>query len=492
MDLAGILLEKRERINEFVGVLLIVAALMSVLALLSYDASQPAFFFSSIEPESGQNWIGRLGATLAEGLLQLFGVTAFLLPILLTMLGWNRLRQRDRPAYGRVIAYTLVLFSLASLLDLLYGEIVYGGERFPAGGFFGSVIAGGLALSVARTGALIVSATVLAAVIILTTRLSFVRTVQLLARWTRELSSRARGAIQEMWQAYSDERSSRSVVHRQATSTAAAPAKTQPEAKAPSRQRSIALPAEGSAPSASGQGSAPRVISTPTASAPAAKPAPRQRSLPIDKGTRGYTLPTLDLLNEPELQSIESEKELLERAQQITHKLREFSVGGSVVAVHPGPVVTTFEFKPDAGVKYSKITGMSDDLSLALKAESVRIDRMAGRATVGIEVPNRRQETIFPRELIGSERFKQSRSKLTLALGKDITGDVLVAELDRMPHLLIAGATGAGKSVDLNGMIVSLLYKATPEDLRFIMIDTKMIELGIYADIRSTPTSRTC
>ena len=126
---------------------------------------------------------------------------------------------------------------------------------------------------------------------------------------------------------------------------------------------------------------------------------------------------------------------------------------------------------------------MSDDLSLALKAESVRIDRMAGRATVGIEVPNRRQETIYPRELIASERFKQSSSKLTLALGKDITGDVFVAELDRMPHLLIAGATGAGKSVGLNGMIVSLLYKAVPGELRFIMIDTKMIELGIYADI---------
>jgi len=134
-------------------------------------------------------------------------------------------------------------------------------------------------------------------------------------------------------------------------------------------------------------------------------------------------------------------------------------------------------------VKYSKITSMNDDLSLALKAESVRIDRMPGRSTVGIEVPNRRQETIFPKDLLRSKKFIDSRSRLTLALGKDITGGVFTADLDRMPHLMIAGATGAGKSVGLNGMITSLLYKATPDDLRMIMIDTKMIELGIYADI---------
>jgi S-DNA-T family DNA segregation ATPase FtsK/SpoIIIE len=191
----------------------------------------------------------------------------------------------------------------------------------------------------------------------------------------------------------------------------------------------------------------------------------------------------VDLLNEPPPQVIESEQELLDRARNITDKLREFAVNGSVVAIHPGPVVTIFEFKPEAGIKYSKITAMTEDLSMALRVESVRIDRMAGRATVGVEVPNRRQETIFPRDLFASARFRDSASHLTLALGKDIGGDVFTAELDRMPHLLIAGATGAGKSVGINGMVASILYKATPDDVRFIMIDTKMIELGIYADI---------
>ncbi len=122
---------------------------------------------------------------------------------------------------------------------------------------------------------------------------------------------------------------------------------------------------------------------------------------------------------------------------------------------------------------------MTDDLSLALRAESVRIARMPGRATVGIEVPNQKQETIYPRELFSSDKFRNAKSKLTLALGKDISGDVFIAELDRMPHLLIAGATGAGKSVGINCMVASLLYKATPDQVRMIMIDTKMIELGI-------------
>jgi S-DNA-T family DNA segregation ATPase FtsK/SpoIIIE len=197
----------------------------------------------------------------------------------------------------------------------------------------------------------------------------------------------------------------------------------------------------------------------------------------------GVALPPLELLKEPEAHPAEEEADLLARAHLLADKLREFQVDGQVVAIHPGPVVTTFEFKPEAGVKYSKITSLVDDLCLGLKAESVRIDRLPGKSTVGIEVPNRRQETIYPRELMASERFRASASKLTLALGKDISGQVYVSDLDRMPHLLIAGATGAGKSVCLNALITSILYKATPLDVRFIMIDTKMIELGIYADI---------
>jgi S-DNA-T family DNA segregation ATPase FtsK/SpoIIIE len=177
------------------------------------------------------------------------------------------------------------------------------------------------------------------------------------------------------------------------------------------------------------------------------------------------------------------DKELFLKAKVLTEKCREFGVEGAVIEIHPGPVVTTFEFKPDAGIKYSKITSLADDLCLAMEAESVRIDRIAGKSTVGIEVPNRTRETIHLRELLESERCQKSGSKLTLALGKRIDGEPYVTDLARMPHLLIAGATGAGKSVTLNSIIASILYRATPEEVKFIFIDTKRLELGIYEEI---------
>ncbi|HMB28230.1 MAG TPA: DNA translocase FtsK, partial [Blastocatellia bacterium] len=175
--------------------------------------------------------------------------------------------------------------------------------------------------------------------------------------------------------------------------------------------------------------------------------------------------------------------ELMERARQLAEKCAEFNVSGQVKQISPGPVVTTFEFKPDPGVKYSRITSLVDDLCLALQAESVRIDRIPGKSTVGIEVPNSHREMIRLREVLESKRFHESKSKLTLALGKTIDGANYVADLAKMPHLLIAGATGAGKSVALNTILTSLLYKATPEEVKFILIDPKRLELGLYADI---------
>src|SRR5207247_6230006 len=167
----------------------------------------------------------------------------------------------------------------------------------------------------------------------------------------------------------------------------------------------------------------------------------------------------------------------------LEEKCREFSVEGSVVQIHPGPVVTTFEFKPDAGVKYSKVTGLADDLCLAMQAESVLIDRIPGKSTVGIQIPNRTREQISLRELLESEVYRRSSSKLTIALGKTIHGEPYVADLAAMPHLLIAGSTGAGKSVGINAMLTSILYRATPDDVRLIMIDPKRLELGMYEDI---------
>ncbi|HEX2832401.1 MAG TPA: DNA translocase FtsK [Thermoanaerobaculia bacterium] len=197
-------------------------------------------------------------------------------------------------------------------------------------------------------------------------------------------------------------------------------------------------------------------------------------------------LPPMDLLIEgPKQDTINDEvhKKYLEIGRLIEDRCKEFSVEGEVTAYHPGPVVTTFEFKPSAGVKYAKVVNLGDDLALALKAESIRIERISGSSTVGIEVPNRKRELIALRDIMDTDAFSGSSSLLTLALGKDIHGESVVTDLAKMPHLLVAGATGAGKSVGLNSMIVSLLYKALPKQLRMLMIDPKMVELKIYEDI---------
>jgi S-DNA-T family DNA segregation ATPase FtsK/SpoIIIE len=196
-----------------------------------------------------------------------------------------------------------------------------------------------------------------------------------------------------------------------------------------------------------------------------------------------YKYPPVEFLNAAPPRREQADAELLEIAKRVAEKCKEFNVTGQIKHICPGPVVTTYEFKPDPGVKYSRVTGLVDDLCIALEAESIRIDRLPGKPHVGIEVPNPERETIFLREVLESRQFRDSESKLTLALGKTIDGINYTADLTRMPHLLIAGATGTGKSVCLNSLVVSVLYKARPDEVKFIMIDPKRLELGLYADI---------
>jgi S-DNA-T family DNA segregation ATPase FtsK/SpoIIIE len=205
--------------------------------------------------------------------------------------------------------------------------------------------------------------------------------------------------------------------------------------------------------------------------------------VPAERRKGAFVLPPYALLDAPKAERKIDERELMDGARLLEEKCREFAVEGSVVQIHPGPVVTTYEFKPDAGVKYSKITGLADDLCLAMQAESVIIDRIPGKSTVGIQIPNPNREQIALRELLESDAYTRSASKLTLALGKTIHGEPFVSDLATMPHLLIAGSTGAGKSVSVNAMITSILVRATPDEVRFIMVDPKRLELGMYEDI---------
>ncbi len=201
------------------------------------------------------------------------------------------------------------------------------------------------------------------------------------------------------------------------------------------------------------------------------------------KSIRGYKLPPSSLLYRSEEHAETREEELLEEAKVLVQKCAEFGVDGNVTQINPGPVVTTFEFKPDSGVKYSRVTGLADDLCLAMAAESILIERMAGKSTVGIQVPNHDRETIWLRDVVECESFAQSKSKLAIALGKDINGRIVTADLAAMPHVLIAGSTGSGKSVAINAMIMSVLFKSTPEQVRMILVDPKRVELGMYEGI---------
>jgi S-DNA-T family DNA segregation ATPase FtsK/SpoIIIE len=216
---------------------------------------------------------------------------------------------------------------------------------------------------------------------------------------------------------------------------------------------------------------------------PAASAAPDTRSITVSSRPRTFRLPSTALLNEPPGRNPYDEQELKETAARIKAKFEEFNVLGNVVQINPGPVVTTFEFKPEAGIKYSRITTLTEDLCLGLQAESILIERIPGKPTVGIEVPNTKRELIALRQMLESDEFSQSGSHLTIPLGKDINGRIRVSPLESMPHLLIAGSTGSGKSVMINSMIMSILYKATPDDVRMIMVDPKRVELGMYEGI---------
>ena len=201
------------------------------------------------------------------------------------------------------------------------------------------------------------------------------------------------------------------------------------------------------------------------------------------KSIRGYKLPPSSLLYRSDEVPVVREEALRAEARTLVQKCAEFGVNGQVTQINPGPIVTTFEFHPDAGVKYSRVTGLADDLCLAMAAESILIERMAGKSTVGIQVPNHQRETIWLRDVVESESFAKTRSRLAIALGKDINGRIVTADLAAMPHILIAGSTGSGKSVAINAMIMSVLYRSTPEQVRMILVDPKRVELGMYEGI---------
>jgi S-DNA-T family DNA segregation ATPase FtsK/SpoIIIE len=417
------------------------------------------------------------------------------------VIGWNYFWCRKVDAAGTKVTGALLLFTCSSaFLSLVFSSLESAGKSFRDGGYVGDWLAKQLAEILNRTGSLIVVITLIVLAVIMSTQFSFGRMMAALVGTLHETSERVVVAFTEWRESRRREKQRREVIAKHAKKAGAAADKgTAGEAAAavvaakPSRKREAPgdpgddVATAGAAAAGFGNTKSfvppkPPKVSLPAPTLPLNDPEPAKGAAP-DRKKGEFTLPPAALLDAAKAERKIDERELMDGARLLEEKCREFSVEGSVVQIHPGPVVTTFEFKPDAGVKYSKITGLADDLCLAMQAESVLIDRIPGKSTVGIQIPNATREPISLRELLESEAYHKSSSKLSIALGKTIHGEPYVADLATMPHLLIAGSTGAGKSVGINGMLTSILYRATPDDVRMIMIDPKRLELGMYEDI---------
>ena len=583
---------RNRRLNEIIGLTVLVGAGLLMLALVSYTPTDRSFntvgAYATGRP--AHNWTGIAGAYVSDAMLQMIGVAAFLLPLVLGRLGicWMMSRPAGSPVAKAVGLTMWVVFGPAAIA-LLPGHLLWRGA-LPIAGTSGRLLADMLVAYLNLPGASIVLALMVALSLYLATTFTF--------NTAREWATMRFGFAQRMWERWSQWRESRRGADlpaeeygskreraelraqrqhelderkaRQAEAKLAEPSTTLlgglfgwlgrrkkvvsvaepddsvpplPEASMwrmmprtlvdapPATSLSTAAAAAAPFADALAKAAAPvraiddasnfslRPDNEPEPSPPSSAPiretaAPRAKKSveppqPIPtpaasedrisfgkradadikavaitpKSVRGYKLPPSSLLHRSDEQSMVREDALREEARVLVEKCAEFDVDGQVTQINPGPVVTTFEFKPEAGVKYSRVTGLADDLCLAMAAESILIERMPGKSTVGIQVPNSERETIWLRDVVECESFAQSKSRLPIALGKDINGRIVTADLAAMPHVLIAGSTGSGKSVAINAMIMSVLFKSTPEQVRMILVDPKRVELGMYEGI---------
>jgi len=582
---------RNRRLNEIIGMVVLVAAALLLLALASYTPTDPSFDTVGryVSGRPAHNWTGMVGAYLADAMLQLIGVAAFFLPLVLGRLGtcWMRSRPAGSPLAKTIGLGMWVVFAPAAIA-LLPGSMLWR-HSLPVEGTLGRLLADLMVHYLNLPGAAIVLTLMVAVSLYLATTFTFNTArewatirfgfVQRLWDWWAQRRSRRAGADAAMQEAYGSKREQIEAKARRARELAedAERKRLEPESTTllsglfgwlsrKKRVEPISIAQEETA--AIGQPAsifqamprtlvdAPPVTAYSTAAAAvapfaevlakAASPAhalddisnfsdrglrfepndPGEGALPlktpapvrtpkkvieeprspfaaspdgisfgrradadikpvtiVPKSVRGYKLPPSSLLYRSEEHTVVREEALREEARVLVEKSAEFGVDGQVTQINPGPVVTTFEFKPEAGVKVARITGLADDLCLAMAAESILIERMPGKSTVGIQVPNHERETIWLRDVVECESFAQSKSRLAIALGKDINGRIVTADLASMPHVLIAGSTGSGKSVAINAMIMSVLFKSTPEQVRMILVDPKRVELGMYEGI---------
>jgi S-DNA-T family DNA segregation ATPase FtsK/SpoIIIE len=498
---------RHNRLNELTGLLLLSLGLVVLLSLISYHAQDPSW--DTAASSRPLNLVGYLGSYVSDLLVQFCGLAAFLIPLLVFALAWRWIRSEAIEAGAiKVLGSVLLTLSVCAGLSFLPWHIYGGATRL--GGVLGLLLARYLLDTLNLAGALVAVLTATVVSVYLVSRF----TMATLGGWLAGPIGWF-GRRREAWRAWRERAQARAIEKaREAQARrelrAQEKRKLQPAAQ-PVEASATRYPADADAPPwETGEEPAPApppaepqsatVPEIPICPIEDMAPAPRAEDVrpapdpwplaPLSSAAPPaaafkpvFQLPSTELLNEPPARNPYDEQELKDTAARIKSKFQEFNVLGNVVQINPGPVVTTFEFKPEAGIKYSRITALTEDLCLGLQAESILIERIPGKPTVGIEVPNTRRELIALRQMLESEEFAQSHSRLTIPLGKDINGRIRMAALDAMPHLLIAGSTGSGKSVMINSMIMSILYKSTPDDVRLIMVDPKRLELGLYEGI---------
>jgi S-DNA-T family DNA segregation ATPase FtsK/SpoIIIE len=526
---------RNRRLNEVTGMVLMVAASLLFLALASYRPTDPSFNTVGAMGRPAHNWIGLLGASLSDILLQLEGVAAFLIPVMLGVLGWTWLRSRPAGSLGaKVSGVFLYLVFAPAVFGLIPGQLRWM-HALPVEGLTGRLVVDFLVQYLNFPGAAIVIVSMVVIALYLSTTFSFNTAQQWMAihfafalAWRDRVRNWRSAWAERRAVAKAEKNAAKRVAAREPAGKQAR--RAEDVERIPASRRSAFADVNSNEPAAKSETAAkphspslwdqmprtsipdrePEPIEDDAAYEPeeavaapvrmAERPTPASQppqnisvknradadARPVTLAPRavsGYSLPPSTLLHRSDESQIVREDDLRSQARVLVEKCAEFDVRGQVVQINPGPVVTTFEFRPEAGVKYSRVTGLAEDLCLAMRAESILIERMAGKSTVGIQVPNHDRETIWLRDVIEAENFTQTKSKLTLAMGKDINGRIVTADLATMPHVLIAGSTGSGKSVAINAMIMSVLYKATPQQVRLILVDPKRVELGMYEGI---------
>jgi len=465
-----------------VGVVFLTMALLLGFSLLSYSPRDPILFEESFHSDSIDNWIGKVGMTLATGVFSAVGGGAYLLPIALGVLGFRCFLRGGMDITLRSAGgFTALLLFLAMLLALRLRGIPTLGSGWVqlglAGGHIGGFLSELLVAYFAPVGAHIVVTAGLVLSLLIATPVSLVT----IAQQTAEGVAMLREWAQERWTQF---RARSAEKPRKPKERAVKIIRAEPIVPAGEIISAEIVPVEMSPEEAA----VPGVQSEhkKRRKSPRREELPDPVLLPEVVGGPGYMLPDpVTLLGDPAT-VVErlSDEEIRAQAQILTQALANFGINGQVIQTHVGPVVTMYEFEPAPGVKVARIVNLADDLALALKAISIRIVApIPGKSVVGIEVPNPRREDVALKEIVLSESYKASRSPLKLALGKDIFGTPIVADLRGMPHLLVAGATGSGKSVGLNTMILSILFSARPDEVKFLMIDPKMLELTMYEGI---------